>query len=193
MSISVPRNERGVVRLFALSMTDDQAKRLRDGPPSDPGDIIGDAGPEPGTLSQQRKLLGATFLDEKFTEVFRVSDLDDLGLTGYMIDGNGVDPNQVLEDSIKLAMLDGWVMVVYSAAFVGQAMTLKPARELTLIGTYNELGTDWSSDIPLTSKAATEPAKQPTKPSDAAILGRVASIALLLMFALTGFIIWMAG
>lgn len=191
-TLSVSPNERGLIRLFALSMSDEDAKLLRDGPPFDPDDIIGDVVPEESALFQQRKLLGAAKLDEDFTEVFKVADLDELGLAGYMIEGNGVLREQIEPDRTKLAALDGWVMVVYSAAFEGQAMTLDPAPELTLIATYEEPGVDWTSDVALTAKSASKPAVK-QKPSDAAMMGRVATIALLVMFALTGLVIWIAG
>ena len=183
MSLTVRPNERGVIRLFALSMTDDEARPLRANPDQ----------PDPTRASKVAALLGLEALDHDAVEVFRVSDLEELGLAGYMIEGNAVPEDQIDPLRPKLAALDGWVMVVYSAAFSDTAVTLKPAQQLTLIATFEETRTDWSSSTPLTSNAAAPQTPVAKKPSDAAMMGRVATIALLVMFALTGIVIWVAG
>jgi hypothetical protein len=180
MSLVVPIHERGVIRLFALSMTDDEAKVL-----------VRDDNADAERL--QSAALGIDALDTEYVEVFAVKVLEELGLAGYMIEGNGVPADQVEPDRTKLAALEGWVMVVYSRAFRGAAVTLAPAPELTLIATYHEPGTDWTDPNPLESKAATELTPAKTRPSDGAMMGRVAMVALLDMFALTGLVIWIAG
>ena len=71
VQIEIPANERGVIRVFALSLTEAQAKTLRD---------------DPAAL---RAALGAQINVEK-VEVFAVSDLDAVGLVRYLGDGNAV-------------------------------------------------------------------------------------------------------
>lgn len=184
MSLQVCANERGLVRVFALSMSDAEALSLREN--MSPED---DAMPAP-----QQAALGLTYLDSDFTEVFPIADLGELGLAGYLVEGNGIDPASLTQDRAKLDNLDGWVFLVYSSAFGGFNADLTPLKSLTLIGTYAEMGADWTPTQVLESDAAygaVSPAK--SGPSDAAMSGRVASLVLLVIFALTALVVWVAS
>lgn len=183
MSLEVARHERGLIRVFALSMEASEARKLR----AKDDDSAADS------AKRLAESLGLSAIDADFTEVFPISDLDELGLDGYLVEGNGVTEDQIAPDRSKLAALDGWVMVVYSRAFAGQEMVLRPKPALTLIGTYREPGVDWTEDRALESAAATEPAELPKRPSDAAMMGRVATVVLVLLFALTALMVWIAG
>ncbi|MEO0938991.1 MAG: hypothetical protein AAFY38_12630 [Pseudomonadota bacterium] len=189
-SIDIPRDERGVIRVFSLSMTPAEAKALRANIPhySEDGDV--------DTPDPQTALLGAEYLDGAFTEVFPISDLEGLGLVGYLKEGNGVDPAQLAPDAAKLAALAGWVFIVYSSAFGGFAQTLTPGPELTLIGTYGEPQRDYVGTEKVEAEAAkpstgTPPAKK--KRSDAAMSGMVATFVLVLLGLFTWLFIWIAG
>ena len=120
----VAPQEAGKVRVYALSLSDAEARAMRD------------------DETAQAAALGVDRIDAAYTEVFRVADLDQLGLAGYLRDGNGVNPDQIETDRSKLAALDGWVMIVYSRAFAGQSLQLAPIPALTQIGTYTEGGPD---------------------------------------------------
>lgn len=120
----VAPQEAGKVRVYALSLSDAEARAMRD------------------DETAQSAALGVERIDAAYTEVFRVADLDQLGLAGYLRDGNGVNPEQIETDRSKLAALDGWVMIVYSRAFAGQSLQLAPIPALTHIGTYTEGGPD---------------------------------------------------
>ena len=186
-SLTVTPGERGLVRVFALSMTDAEAQALR------ANEGTGDA----GAPSPQATALGVTSLDTQYTEVFPVADLDRLRLSGYLVEGNGVDPKSLEGHREKLDALDGWVMLVYSSAFAGQSVELSPASSLTHIGTYAEPGVDWSERVDLQSEAATNPDFQvppPKKvPSEAAMSGRVAMIALVVIALITILVVALAG
>ncbi|MFK7878097.1 MAG: hypothetical protein AB8B71_20395 [Paracoccaceae bacterium] len=174
MSLTVNAHERGLVRVFALSMTNAQAKALK--------------------ASKDSKVLGLSAWDTKYVEVFPLSDLEDLGLIGYLETGCGVDPADLKPDRQKLMHLTGWVLLVYSAAFSGQAVKLAPNSGLALIGTYGEPEADWADAQVLSSEAAqisTAPVRK--KPSDAAMSGRIATMALLVLFALTALMVWVAS
>ena len=98
--ITIPANERGVVRVFALSMTDIEASALKDNPKAVAG------------------VLGTQALPNlEHIELFPVSDLDGVGLLAYLHDGAGVPQEQLTPDRVKLDRLGGWVMVVFSLAF----------------------------------------------------------------------------
>ena len=178
MTLDISAHERGVIRVFTLSMTEAEATALRD----DPAAI--DAA------------LGAD-VNADFVEVFPISDLEDIGLLGYLSSGNAVPTEQLAPDRRKLEQLSGWVLLVFSQAFSDQAATLTPVPTLTLIGTYGEARPDWRATETLTSEAAkpfTAPSETVKKgPSDAAMSGRIATLALIVMFALTGLVIWIAG
>ncbi|WP_299610545.1 hypothetical protein [uncultured Tateyamaria sp.] len=178
ISINVPQNERGVIRVFALSMTDDEARTLKD----DPALIEAALG---------------TSVDAAQVEVFPVSDLEGVGLVGYLAEGNAVPMDQLNPDRAKLDKLGGWVMIVFSLAFRDCETTLSPAASLTLIGTYGETRTDWRATETVEAKSA-QPYSAPAetvkkKPSDAAMSGRIAMIALLVLGLLTWAMIWIGG
>lgn len=121
--LTVAPHEHGVIRLFALDMRPEEAKFLR----------------EPGAADQ---VLGVSELVPEQIDVFPVSDLEDLGLYGYLSEGCGVSGDQM--DRARLESVDGWVLVLRSAALGGHAATLSPDRRLRLIGLYTEEVTNWS-------------------------------------------------
>lgn len=176
-TIDIAASEIGVIRVFALSMTDIEAKALKE-----------DADAIHATLGAE--------VDIEQVELFPVSDLEGVGLVGYLMDGNAVPPEQLAPDRAKLDRVGGWVMIVFSRAFGGHALTLAPVSALTLIGTYGEARTDWRATETVTSEAAkpySAPAKTKKKPSDAAMSGRVATIVLVLLGLLTWLMVWISG
>ena len=73
-TMQIPAFEVGVVRLFAIDMLSDQMDTFN-----------------------AKAALGAAHLDETFVEVFHVSDLEGLGLAGYLMTGNEVPEEQIDE------------------------------------------------------------------------------------------------
>ncbi|MEW2913010.1 hypothetical protein [Leisingera sp. JC11] len=132
--IHIPAGERGVIRLFALDMRPEQAAFLK----------------EPGALVQ---VLGIEALDMDQVEIFPVSDLEDIGLTGYLTEGCGVPRAQVEEDREMLQALEGHVLLIRSRAFGGEETRLTPADQIVLKGTYGERRTNWSA-APATAESA---------------------------------------
>lgn len=122
--MQVRPGEKGLVRLFALDMPPERARFLR----------------EPGAAAQ---VLGVDRLDQAEIEVFPVRDLGGMGLDSYLAEGFGIAPGRLAADRDRLRALDGWVMVVRSRAFGGQAATLRPDPAVRHVGTYAEPGTDW--------------------------------------------------
>ena len=181
--IDIAAHESGLVRVFALSLDETAAQRLKDNSPVN------------GTAPQDQALGGT--IDSTRTEVFALSDLGDMSLPDYLLDGAGVKSKPLEKDRAKLAALGGWVLIVYSSAFGDAAQTLTPAPELTLIGTSPQEGVDWRDDVDLSTPSALPyqdtgaPARK--RPSDAAMSGRVATAALLVLFALVGLMVWVAG
>lgn len=191
MSLDIPANENGIIRVFTLSMSDEQARALK----ANSKDLAG----ENGASSLQELALGSTTLNDAHTEVFPISDLGDMTLADYLIEGAGATEEAINADRFKLSSLEGWVMVVYSNAFRGIKQRLNPSAQLTLVGTYPQTGTDWSAPLDLSTPSAlprgpeaSEPEDE-KRPSDAAMSGRIATVALLVMFLLVGLMVWVAG
>ena len=122
--ITIPRDEIGVTRLFSLSLENSEAAALRDDP------------------DRQAQLLGVQRVNPDKTEVFPLSDLSDLGLVGFLREGLDIEEEALRRDAVKLGALDGWVLMVHSGAVLGSDTALRPAKELTLIGTYGETKDD---------------------------------------------------
>ncbi|MBQ4826995.1 hypothetical protein J4729_20965 [Leisingera sp. HS039] len=172
--IHIPAGERGVIRLFALDMRPEQAAFLK----------------EPGALAQ---VLGIKVLDMDQVEIFPVSDLEDIGLTGYLNEGCGVPRTQVEEDREMLDALDGHVLLIRSRAFDGAETRLTPAEQIILTGTYGERQTNWSAP-PATAESAKPNSAQKLSPRQArtqarrigaALFAVVMLLAALLVWALT--------
>lgn len=176
--LTVPTNERGVIRVFALSMTDGEAQKLKD---------------DPAALN----IALGTNVDASYVEVFPVSDLEGVGLVGYLAEGNAVPMEQLGPDRAKLDKLGGWVLIAFSQAFGDRAAQLDPSAALTLIGVYGEIRTNWQATETVEAESA-KPYSAPAetvkkKPSDAAMSGRIAMIALLVLGLLTWAMIWIGG
>jgi len=167
--LTVASHERGVIRLFALDMRPEEAKFLR----------------EPGALDQ---VLGVDGLDPKQIDIFPVSDLEDLGLYGYLNDGCGVTADQL--DQTALDAIDGWVMVVRSAAFGDRAATITPDPRLRLIGLYTEEATNWTGG-PIEAESA-KPFSAPQSPPQGDKPRRIGSAILALVILLViGGVLWL--
>ena len=133
-TLDIPAGERGKVRVFTIDLPDQIVRSQRE-----TGEIYA--------------MLGAIQLDLSYVEIFPVADLDDIGLSGYLKEGCGIAPEDVADDAANLNAIKGYVILVLSRAFGGQAVSLKPANELRLIGTYSEVATDWSA-TPIKTESA---------------------------------------
>lgn len=186
-TISIPANEAGVVRVFALSLETEQAKALK-------ANAAAEGAPAP-----QARALGCASLDSTHIEVFPLADLGDMAFADYLVEGAGVQTVSLEGDRLKLAALEGWVMVIYSGAFEGVAQTLSLSQDLALIGSYPQQGIDLSAPLDLSTPSAlpkqTAPLEPPAKkrPSDAAMSGRIATLALLVAFAVVGLMFWVGS
>ncbi|UOA28159.1 hypothetical protein [Pseudosulfitobacter sp. DSM 107133] len=174
----IPPMERGRLRLFAINKTEDEARAIL----------------AEGTHAIQT-LLGANDLNPDFIELFRVADLGDMGLDDYLHTGYDIPRAQLDPQAGRLRALEGYVLVVLSLAFRDLHVTLPDTPDLTLIGTFGAPAAEWSTTETITSAAA-EPYSGPPKASkpvsDAAMSGRVATVALLVIFLITGLVVWIA-
>ena len=169
--ITVSAHEHGVVRVFAVDL------------------------PEGETLTHDgaEAALGTAPLDPDYTQIVALKDLEGLGLSDFLIEGMGLPEDQINPMRPQLEALTGQVLVLSSPAMGGAARHLTPRAPLRLVGTFHEdsppvkfeqLPSGGATGAPLTGK---------TRPSDAAMSGRVALIALLVLFALVAVMVWVAA
>ena len=137
-TITIPPGERGAIRVFAVNRAPlEMQVALSQQPKTD----------------LARELLNAPDLNTIGTEIFPISDLDGVGLAGYLADGYAVPEDQLDADRTKLDALEGYVLLLFSNSFEGRGGRLEIGPDLTLIGTYGELQPDHSAE-PLSSASA---------------------------------------
>ena len=176
--MQIPALETGVLRLFSVNLPEPEIVDF----------AAGDA---------LRAALGADTLDPAKVEVFPVKDLSDLGLPGYLTEGQGIPEDQVTPMRAQLQALKGHVLILPSTALGDAAQTLRPKAPLIHIGTFFEDHPPVTFD-PLPDESAKPqtpeaPEEGPRKQlSDAAIGGRVAMVALLVAFAVAAMMVWLA-
>ncbi|SLN62892.1 hypothetical protein PSA7680_03316 [Pseudoruegeria aquimaris] len=141
-------------------------------------------------------LIGATTLNPEFVEAFDVSELADFGLMQYLHEGGGIPEDQLAPFAEQLNALTGWVVLITSAAFEGTPQELWPQPPLRLLARFEEESPAPPPPFGLESQSAEGVLESPpTKKqvSDAAMSGRIAMLMLILMFALTGVVIWISA
>ena len=114
-------------------------------------------------------------------------------LSGYMIEGLGVAEAEIAADKPQLDALKGHVLIVLSRAFSGHEQTVSPQAPLRWIGTWAEETAPVEFEpLPSGDTEGAVNTKTRSRPSDAAMSGRVATITLLVLFALVGVMVWIA-
>lgn len=168
----IREGEARVIRLFGLNMRAEQARFLQ----------------EPGAAEQ---VLGVAGLEPDQVEVFPVSDLEDVGLYGYLTEGCGVPADQL--DKSVLDATQGWVLLIRSKAFGGKAATLSPEEGVELIGVFTEDGTDWRSTPIQTESAKPYSAPRPSPRQARAEARRIGfTLFVIVMSLIVGLVLWIA-
>ncbi|WP_406648360.1 hypothetical protein QEZ52_04895 [Aliisedimentitalea scapharcae] len=124
-TITIPTGERAIIRVFTLDMRPEQVKFLS----------------ETGALEQ---VLGIEEMNRDQIEIFSTDDLEELGLTGYLIEGCGLSPEEIDPQSDVLSAIKGDVLLIRSRAFGGRETRLNPADQIQLVATLSEPSTNWS-------------------------------------------------
>lgn len=175
--IDIKATETGVVRVFAVDLDRQAAKAFN----------------TQGETWPLKEALGAEYLDPAHVDLFQVEDLEGVGLAKYLEDGMGVSWDDIEDAHVLIEALRGTVMVVRSSAFGGQAQVISPRAPLRLVATFNEDKPPVQFEKLPDGGAEGVPAGPKKPPSDAAMSGRVAMLALLVIFALTALVIWVAS
>ena len=172
MSLTIPAHDHGQLRVFALDFAPPDALKLK-------------------TTEGLAGSFGV-ILNPAYVDVIDIAALGEMSLKDYVKQGYDFDLDPA--DTAALSELQGWVVIVMSRATAGAETTLDLTpglRHVTTIGTQMTL----NPQAPLESDAAkgvlTPPTKKPM--SDARIGGMIATLALLVLFALVAVMIWVAG
>jgi len=166
--LNVETGERGIVRLFSFDPTDEDMALLQKKHGLD-------------------RLLGVPDVNPQEVEVFPVSDLAEMGLADYLIEGCGIPAVDIASDRARLDAVQGAVMVVRSRAFHGKAETLAPAPDLTLIGAYAEESAGWTAKtLHAESAAPYSGVRQAQRSSDPEVRksGRFGMVAIIVLVVL---------
>lgn len=175
--IEIKASETGVVRVFDVALDRKAAEAFNRRNGSWP----------------LQEALGAETLDPHYVDLMQVEDLEGVGLSQYLAQGLGVSESDLSEMRGQIEGLSGTVLVIGSGAFGGQAQVLKPRAPLRLVATFNEEKAPVQFDTLPSGGAERTPEPEKKRPSDAAMSGRVAMITLLVIFALTALVVWVAS
>ena len=164
-TLTIPANDHGQIRIFA---TDTHA-----------------------SVTGLSAMFG-TDLDPTYVDIVKIADLGDMILTDYIAQGYDLTPDAA--DKAAVNAVTGTAILVLSRATEGREVTLTLAPGLRHVTTYSP-DTRLEPPVNLPHDSAKgiigdAPAKAPK--SDARIGGMVATIALIVMFALVGLMVWVA-
>jgi hypothetical protein len=138
-------------------------------------------------------LLGVDGVDVAQIDLFHSDDIAAIGLAAYLTEGNAVAEAQIAADAGMLDAYQGYVLTLRAQAFGGRAVVLRSDPKVTLMGTYaEEVPPVRFEAIPTASAKGVLGGGKPPM-SDARMGGMVATVALIIMFGLTAFVIWFAG
>ncbi|MFN4160183.1 MAG: hypothetical protein ACK4GO_17580 [Gemmobacter sp.] len=178
--IDIPAHEAPTLRLFTLALPREDIRRMA---------------AHHDRAGWLASMLGVPTLDPAQVETFDLADLGALGIAGYLAEAHGIPEALLAPDLARLGALTGPVLILRSAAFGGRAARLDPRAVLSLVATYPEDAPPLARFDALPSEGAKGTVTAPDRPprSAAATGGMVATIALLVMFALTALVIWIGG
>jgi len=173
MTQRIPANDHGKIRVFRVV-------------PPGPTGILDK------TSDALSAALGTTALNPDFVDVFDAAALDTMSVADFLRQGYGFDLDKA--DETMLAGLAGIIILVMSRATGGNAVELTLGPDVIHVTTCGE-GAQLTAPEILTSDAAKGAITPPPlkQKSDAAIGGRVAMVALVVMFAVFGLMIWVGG
>ncbi|WP_375280015.1 hypothetical protein [Pseudooctadecabacter sp.] len=151
-----------------------------------------------GVYDRLCRALGIDVIDASDVQQLQTRSLDDMTVTDFLRAGYEVNEDDIAANKAALDGLDdfdGLLLLIRSGAFKNRPVTLNTDGEAILVATLREPEADIAFE-PLPNpdpEAVLEDPPQKKKPSDAAMSGRIATVALLLMALLVWLMIWVAG
>ena len=173
MTLTIDATDHGLIRIFKVT------------------------GPAPAGLDEKtpaalQALFGTDALDPDFVDVVDTRELAGLTLLDYLHQGYDI-PDDALSDP-AVRDLRGLVVLIMSRAARGQGVTLTLAPQVTHRATTGDPAHLRVPAPPFGTPSATGTTpggKAP--PSNAAMSGRIATIALLVLFAVVALMVWVAS
>ena len=149
---------------------------------------------EDGPIFQFQTAIGATGLNAENVQHVVLAELGDMLLRSFLSVAYEIDA-VALDKVAELDELTGNVFIVRSSAFLDRPATLKTDGAAKLVATLWEPSKVGGFAPPIKTESAEGILTPPTKkiPSDAAMSGRIATIALLVMGLLVVLMIWVAS
>lgn len=138
-------------------------------------------------------VLGPVLVNTDYVDAILLGMLDDITLPDLI--RNGYDMPVSAQDAETMRGLFGTVVLVMSAAFGGEAATIDLPADVRLVTTLREPA-QMNAPQPIVTESAKGVITQQSgkkRPSEAAMSGRIATIALIGMFLLVAIMIWIAG
>ncbi|EAQ05124.1 hypothetical protein OB2597_07560 [Pseudooceanicola batsensis HTCC2597] len=123
MTETLLSGDRDTVHLFSVALPEDQLWTF----------VTSD--PDTGRLPL-REALGVETLDETQIEGAVAEDLEGIGLSGFLIEGIGVDEAAIARDRARIDAVSGSVVIVKGSAFDGAHVPLEPQPPLAHVGTW---------------------------------------------------------
>lgn len=173
MTLTIPANDHGQIRVFSVSGPIAMALK------ADLERGIAEAFGTPG-------------LNLDFVDLVDIAALDQMTLVDLLQQGYDIQPDAA--DKPALDRITDHALLIMSRATSGQEVTLTFAPGVEHVTTCGQAA-QLTVPSPIPTEAATglipdPPARQK---SDAAIGGRVATIALIVLFALVALMVWIGG
>jgi hypothetical protein len=167
LTMDITATEHGIVRLFAIETA------------------------QSFDHSSLTHALGIEILDPEQVDIITVSDLDELGLEGYLALGIGIEPDEIEAMRPQISALKGDVALVRSAAFGGKATTLTPRAPLRWIASFGETPLDTTAPPITTSSASgtiSSPAPKQRPTNNRVLLWVLTAFAIIVLTTISMFI-----
>ena len=178
--LAIPGGERDVLRVFQVRLPDATLAAWRG------------EGQEDEAIAA--RLLGVPADRARWLMLVPIRDLGDWPLSSFLAETEGLTEDRIAPDADRLDALTGTVLLARSGAFAGLE-TIDLGDRLALVSTLAPAQALRDTD-PLPSAGAlgqTSGDAGPGRPSDARMMGLVATVALLVMFAVAALVVWVGG
>jgi hypothetical protein len=169
-TVKIPAFQPKQVVVLAVNRAESALRKIRD---------------EESRAALVAELLGRDDARLTHVDLIAIDDLGEIGLAGFLVDGPGVPAEELAAHKARLEALSGFVLILYPGVFGSTETEITLGPDLTLIATLDQEPTSWDAAQTLTSAVATELTAPKKKPSDAAMSGRIAMLALLVIALLT--------
>lgn len=146
--LEIPSDEHGLVRVFTVDLSLDEAQLLLD-----------------DDARALQAMTGATALDPDHIDLFDMNDLSGMALADYLAEGHGIADEELAPIRAQIERVKGRVMVMRSAAFERIGQQLRVTHPLRWIATFGEARDPVPLEKPRAESALPpEPAEAPAPP-----------------------------